>query len=115
MRRTLYHVVIVVLVSFPLFISSVVAADLQGRNLYRLQVEGMVCPFCAYNVERTLQSTTGVEYVDVNLEAGRVMVGMAPNHQLERQQAKAVIHEAGFTLESIDERPMSRDELRNTP
>jgi len=33
---------------------------LKGRTLYRLQVEGKVCPFCAYSVEQRLQGALAV-------------------------------------------------------
>lgn len=87
---------------------------LEGRTLYRLQVEGLVCAFCAYSVEQKLQAVAGVEYVDVDLERGRVMVGVAPGHELNETEIRQLIENAGFRLTSMEIRPMSREELIGT-
>lgn len=85
---------------------------LEGRTLYRLQVDGMVCPFCAYSVEQRLQGVSGVEYVDVDIESGRVMVGVQPGHRLEEERVRKLIEDAGFRFESLERRPLTREELR---
>lgn len=84
---------------------------LEGRTLYRLQVEGLVCEFCAYSVEQKLQALAGVEYVDVDLDSGRVMVGVAPGDQLDETEIRELIEDAGFRLTSMERRPMTREEL----
>lgn len=85
---------------------------LEGRTLYRLQVDGMVCPFCAYSVEQRLQALAGVEYVDVDVESGRVMVGVQPDHRLEAAQVRKLIEGAGFQFKGLERRPLTRKELR---
>lgn len=90
-----------------------IEAGLEGRTLYRLQVDGMVCPFCAYSVEQRLQAVAGVEYVDVDVESGRVLVGVQPGHRLEETQIRKLIEEAGFRFEGLERRPMTREELES--
>lgn len=111
MRTFLFAVALAMAIS-----ASGVAADsesvLEGRTLYRLQVEGLACAFCAYSVERSLQAVAGVEYVDVDLDSGRVLVGVEPGHQLDETKARDVLNSAGFHLKSMEIRPMTRDELK---
>ena len=84
---------------------------LDGHSLYRLQIEGLVCAFCAYNVESRLHALSGVEYVDVDVESGSVLVGMEPNQGLDNAQVQKVVEEAGFSLVAVDRRPMTLEEL----
>lgn len=81
--------------------------------MYRLQVDGMVCPFCAYSVEQRLQAVTGVEYVDVDVESGRVLVGVRPGHRLEETQIRKLTEEAGVRFEDQERRPMTHEELKS--
>lgn len=73
---------------------------------YALDVEGMVCAFCAYNVTKHLRSVEGVvpTSIEVDLEAGRVVL------RSESAQQKAVLAEpieaAGFELVAMTEKPL---------
>lgn len=95
---------------------SVIAAGgetgLEGRTLYRLQIDGMVCPFCAYSVEQRLQGASGVEYVNVDIESSRVIVGVQPGHRLEEERLRKLIEDAGFQFKGLERRPLTRAELR---
>lgn len=86
---------------------------LQGANLYRMEVRGMACPFCAYNIEHRFNAIAHVQYVDVNLETGRVVVVVGNGAQLDRSRVRALYREAGFTLEAFEKVPLNRDHLAN--
>ena len=68
---------------------------------YQLQVDGLVCPFCEYNVEKNLGKIEGVKQVKVNLKEGSVAILVADGHTLAEERVRQAITDAGFTLKSI--------------
>ena len=56
----------------------------KGATAYRMQVQGMACPFCAYNVEQRFNGMAGVQYVDANLDKGQVVVVTAKGAKICR-------------------------------
>jgi len=73
------------------------AAAAQGQS-YALEVDGLACPFCAYGIEKQLRRVEGVEAIDVDVKAGRVVVTLAQGRALSEAQARKAIEDAGFTL-----------------
>ncbi len=71
-------------------------------HVYRLRVDGLACPFCAYGVERKLSSVKGVEKLTLDIDAGHVTVTMAPGAALDEAVARQAISEAGFTLRGFE-------------
>ena len=78
-----------------------VAAFADG-HVYRLQVDGLACPFCAYGVEKKLSRVEGVETLTLDIDAGHVTVTMAPGRALDEAVARQAISEAGFTLRGFE-------------
>ncbi len=69
---------------------------------YQLQVNGLVCPFCAYNIEKNVGKLDGVKDVKANLEEGLVSVLVADGKTLNEDVVSQTITDAGFTLVSIE-------------
>ena len=65
---------------------------------YRLKVNGLACPFCAYGVEKQLNRIEGVKALETDIEAGAVMVTMQDGHALTESRARQAVDRAGFTL-----------------
>lgn len=75
------------------------AAQPAGEGpVYRLEVAGLACPFCAYGIEKKLTRSEGVARVDIDIDAGVVRVTMEPGRRLEEARARRLVDEAGFTL-----------------
>ena len=68
---------------------------------YQLQVDGLVCPFCEYNVEKNVGKIEGVKKVKANLKEGSVAILVADGHTLSEERVRQAITDAGFTLKSI--------------
>jgi len=68
---------------------------------YQLQVDGLACPFCEYNIEKKLGKLDGVLKVKANLKEGVVNVLMTDGKTLPEKIVKQEITDAGFTLKSI--------------
>ena len=69
---------------------------------YQLQVNGLVCPFCEFNVEKKLGKIDGVLKVKANLKEGLVNVLVADGKTLPEDIVRQEITDAGFTLKSIE-------------
>ena len=91
-----------------LFALTVVFASLATRASadqleYDLEVNGMVCAFCAYNVSKQLRTLDGVvpDTVDIDLEKGRVR--LQSGNKLDRSQLADLLLTAGFKLGAVNE------------
>lgn len=78
--------------------TAVSAAALAAGPRYRIEVDGLACPFCAYGIEKQLQRVEGVAELATDIEAGAVIVTMQEGHTLERSRAAQAVDQAGFTL-----------------
>jgi mercuric ion binding protein len=82
------------------------AATLAAGTEYRMRVDGLACPYCAYGIEKKLKAIEGVEKIDVNLDAGLVIVDVAEGVELTEPQMKTLLQDAGFTYRSMTEKPL---------
>ena len=62
--------IIIILLTFFLSLSS------YSKTIV-IDVQGLVCDFCAQSIDKVFSKQVGVEKVDVNLNNGRVTVKMA--------------------------------------
>ena len=77
-------------------------AALADSHVYKLYVDGLACPFCAYGVEKKVGGLNGVEKVEIEIEDGLVAVTLADGATLDEATAKQAIDEAGFTLRKFE-------------
>ncbi len=77
-------------------------AALADSHVYKLYVDGLACPFCAYGVEKKVGGLEGVEKVDIEIDEGLVAVTLADGATLDEATAKQAVDEAGFTLRKFE-------------
>jgi len=65
---------------------------------YKLYVDGLACPFCAYGIEKQVGGLDGVNAVDIQIDTGIVAVTMKSGKTLDQAAAKQAVNDAGFTL-----------------
>ncbi len=82
-----------------LFAATAAVAD---SHVYKLYVDGLACPFCAYGVEKKVGGLDGVEKVEIEIEDGIVAVTLAGGATLDEATAKQAVDEAGFTLRKFE-------------
>ncbi len=82
-----------------LFAAPAVLAD---THVYKLYVDGLACPFCAYGVEKKIGGLDGVEKIDIDIDGGIVSVTLADGATLDEATAKQAVDEAGFTLRKFE-------------
>ena len=76
------------------------AEEVEGR--YRLRVDGLACPFCAYGIEKSLGKVAGVERVEIDIRAGSILVTTSGNRALTERAARDAVEAAGFTLRGFE-------------
>ncbi len=77
-------------------------AALADSHVYKLYVDGLACPFCAYGVEKKVGGLDGVEKVDIDIDGGLVAVILAAGATLDEAAARQAVDEAGFTLRKFE-------------
>ncbi len=82
-----------------LFLATTAYAD---AHVYKLYVDGLACPFCAYGVEKKVGDLAGVEKVDIEIEEGLVAVTLAAGATLDEAAAKQAVDDAGFSLRKFE-------------
>ena len=73
-----------------------------NSNVYKLYVDGLACPFCAYGVEKKVGGLSGVETIDIDIDGGIVSVTLADGATLDEATASRAVDEAGFTLRKFE-------------
>jgi len=82
------------------------AVTLAAGTEYRMRVDGLACPYCAYGIENKLKAIKGVGKLNVDLNAGLVTVDVADGVKLTEAQMKTLFKDAGFTYRSMTKKPL---------
>lgn len=91
--------------AFALGLLWIASTALAAGASYRLQVDGLACPFCAYGIEKKLRTLDGVDKVKVDLDSGQVVVTMKDGAALAEPTAQQAVKDAGFTLRAFEQIP----------
>jgi len=89
--------------AFALSLFMLANTALAAPPAYKLRVDGLACPFCAYGIEKQLSKLEGVARVDVDIEKGGVTVRLNEGATLDEAAAKAAVKRAGFTLRAFEQ------------
>lgn len=77
-------------------------AAFADSHSYKLYVDGLACPFCAYGVEKQVGGLDNVVSIDILIDQGIVAVTMVPGTTLDEAKAKQAVSDAGFTLRKFE-------------
>jgi len=88
----------VLILSLALMSASAFAA----QQAYKLHVDGLACPFCAYGIEKKLNAIKGVQKIEVDIATGTVGVTMTEGASLDEVTAQQAVKDAGFTLRKFE-------------
>lgn len=67
-----------------------------------LRVDGMVCPFCAYGLEKRLEEVPSIDAVLIRVSDGVVQIRTKKDMELTDQALKEAVKKSGFTLTEIE-------------
>lgn len=94
-----------ILVALVLFAPSAAVGD----ALYRMRVDGLACPFCAYGVEQKLEALAGVKATYIDINRGVVEARVSDSTRFTPKQMKRLFSEAGFTFRGMERKPLVPD------
>lgn len=84
-------------------------ASAAAPRTVQMQVDGLVCAFCAQGIEKKLRALPQTAEVYVNLEQHLVAVALKPDQDLADELLRQTLTEAGYTVRDISrsEQPLS--------
>lgn len=88
------------------------AASAAGPSTIEMQVDGLVCAFCAQGIEKTLRAQAATADVFVSLERHLVAVALKPDGTLTDATLRDVLTDAGYTVRSIDRTTRPLEQVR---
>ncbi len=77
-------------------------SDVLAGASVRLKVNGMVCPFCAYGLEKRLGEIASVDAVLIRISDGLVQIRTKQDQELTDQVLEDAVKKSGFTLTEIE-------------
>lgn len=95
-----------------LFALLVGVSSLASAKTIEMDVNGLVCAFCAQGIEKTLKGFPATEAVFVSLEHRIVAVQLKDGGDIDDAALKKAITDSGYTLVSIRRTDQSLDAIR---
>lgn len=93
----------------------VFASSALAQAAYRINVDGLACPFCAYGIEKKLGALPGVAGLETHLKDGAVIVTMKEGAVLDKASAEQAVKEAGFSLRRFEALPSAPQDVPAGP
>ncbi len=78
-------------------------AAFAGDTHYQLEVDGMVCPFCFYGIEKKLGKLDGVTDIETDFKNGRFSIDVTEGVTLSEAAVRKAVTDAGFTVRTFKE------------
>ena len=89
-----------------MFICAMLIVNTLQSKIIDIEVEGMVCDFCAQSIEKVFMKQPGVAVVYVNLDRGNVQVKMADVFEKDEDgisdiRIRKLFKDAGYNVTNI--------------
>ena len=99
MKYTAWYLIITLLVAIVLTIF--VAISVSHSKSIHVDVEGLVCDFCARSIEKVFLREDAVSSISVDLDKGKIGIVMKQSQSLDDSVIEELIVNSGFNLVSI--------------
>ena len=100
-------ILVLLLVSFIL-----PAADTATAATIEMDVNGLVCAFCAQGIEKTLRAFSATTDVVVSLEKKLVALSTKEGQDINDEELKRALTNAGYTVKAIRRESETLDDVR---
>jgi mercuric ion binding protein len=97
---------------FLMAILLLIASPLAAAKTVEMEVNGLVCGFCAQGIEKTLEALPATEGVFVSLENRLVAVKLKDGNDIDDAALRKALKDSGYTVVAIRRTERSLDELR---
>lgn len=87
-------------------------AQVASATTLEIEVNGLVCAFCAQGIEKTIRKFPAADDVYVSLENRLVAVSVKAGSDIAEADLKDAIKDAGYTTVSIERTETSLADLR---
>ena len=71
-------------------------------NIININVNGMVCDFCAQSIEKVFMKRNEVKGINVNLEDQKVVIYLEKETDIVDSVISSIFEDAGYTVETIN-------------
>lgn len=89
------------LAALALLLAAPVGIAADARRIL-VNVNGLVCAFCAHGIQRALSGEAATDKVDVDLEAGKVTIALKPEGDISDERLRELLTNAGYTVTGIE-------------
>lgn len=89
-----------------------IAPPFAAARTVEMEVNGLVCGFCAQGIEKTLEAQPATEGVFVSLENRLVAVKLKDGTDIDDGVLRKALKDSGYTVVAIRRTERSLDELR---
>jgi len=89
-----------------------IASPFASAKTVEMEVNGLVCGFCAQGIEKTLKALPATEGVFVSLENRLVAVQLKDGTEIDDAALRKALKDSGYTVVAIRRTERSLDELR---
>lgn len=99
---------------FKILIAAILfgVSPLAAAATIEMDVNGLVCGFCAQGIEKTLKANPSTEGVFVSLEHRLVAVHLKDGADIEEGKLRKALKDSGYTVVGIRRTERSLDEIR---
>jgi copper chaperone CopZ len=104
MKRSFNLITIIALLTTSVFLLTAYSADTNAPAPIIVQVNGMVCDFCARALEKNFLKQVEVNNVAIDLTAKTLAIFLKPGAQLEDAEIEQLVKQAGYNVENISRR-----------
>lgn len=88
------------------------AAGAAGATTLRIEVNGLVCAFCAQGIDKELRAQPATADVLVSLEHRLVAVALEPGQDIPDETLKRALTDAGYTVVGVKRTEETLDAIR---
>lgn len=67
-----------------------------------IQVNGMVCGFCASGVERVFSRVDAIDEISVSLDDGTLEIELVPGVEITEEEIRSLLEDAGYEVVAIE-------------
>lgn len=71
-------------------------------QVYKMRIDGLACPFCAYGLEKKLKSVESVKSVVISINEGESLLILKDGAVFTEDQARRLVNDAGFALRDFE-------------
>jgi copper chaperone CopZ len=94
------------------FILLTTSSAFAAQQTIQVELDGLVCAFCAQGVEKKMKAQAATDKVFVSLDKKVTLVGLKEGQDISDETIKSEITNAGYVVKGISRTSESFDQLR---